>query len=171
MRVEELVGQRIREHRERLGITQEELGRRLEPLLGKPWPRQAVWAAEQGKRSFAVAELVALADVLQTRPARLITPPLSVDDIELPSGSVVQARDTRDLPLADPFLEEVRALARDVSAAVAATNASSHTAMKSAAMLSARVEDQLQRLIEDLVNDPDEITFTDDQPPDGADDG
>jgi transcriptional regulator with XRE-family HTH domain len=54
MRIEETVGERIRELRQMHGLSQAQLGDRLP----RPWPRQAVSAAEQGRRSFTVAELV-----------------------------------------------------------------------------------------------------------------
>lgn len=115
-RVEEFVGQRVRDHREQLGITQEELGRRLEPLLGKPWPRQAVWAAEQGKRAFTAAELVALASVLDTQPARLVTPPLTVDEVEMPSGETLPASSLTP-PAKMPFSEVAILAAKAVQTA------------------------------------------------------
>jgi transcriptional regulator with XRE-family HTH domain len=45
VKIEQVIGERIRELREGLGISQAELGNRL-PL---PWPRQAVSAAEKGR--------------------------------------------------------------------------------------------------------------------------
>ena len=89
MTVEEYVGQRIRERREELEMSAVEFGSRLGNLLGKPWPRQAVSAAELGKRSLGAAELVAIAQVLRTSPTYLLTPPAGVGEITMPSGVAV----------------------------------------------------------------------------------
>ena len=93
MTVEEYVGQRIRERREELDLSAVEFGSRLGHLLGKPWPRQAVSAAELGKRSLGAAELVAIAQVLRTSTTYLLTPPAGVGEITMPSGAAV----SRDL--------------------------------------------------------------------------
>lgn len=58
------VGLNLKLYREAIGISQAELGRNLEPILGVPWSRQAASAAEKGQRAFAAAELVALAKLL-----------------------------------------------------------------------------------------------------------
>ena len=64
-------------------------GSALGDLLEKPWPRQAVSAAELGKRSLGAAELVAIAQVLRTSPTYLLTPPAGVGEIAMPSGATV----------------------------------------------------------------------------------
>jgi len=58
------VGLNLKLYRKAIGMTQAELGRALGPVLGMEWSRQAASAAEQGKRSFAAAELVALSKIL-----------------------------------------------------------------------------------------------------------
>ena len=83
MRVEQIVGGHMRERREELGLTQEHVGGQLEPLLGRPWSRQAVSAAEKGDRSFAAAELVALASVLNTTVGDLLRPPVQEPEVYL----------------------------------------------------------------------------------------
>lgn len=83
MRIEEIAGQRIRQRREELGRTQEGLGKAIGERLGREWPRQAVSAAEHGKRSFTAAELVAIAHVLGTNVQQLLTPPAGIEKIEL----------------------------------------------------------------------------------------
>lgn len=83
MRVEEVVGWQIRERREALQLTQDQLGRQLAIYLGRPWSRQAVSAAEKGDRSFGAAELVALATVLHTTIGDLLRPPLQESAVEL----------------------------------------------------------------------------------------
>lgn len=65
-----------------------ELGAALELWLGKPWTRQAVWEAENGKRAFTAAELLALAAVLNVTLPQLFE---SADDLDLPSGGTMPA--------------------------------------------------------------------------------
>jgi transcriptional regulator with XRE-family HTH domain len=89
MKPEEMVGRRVAEIRERLGMTQQQLGEALGPLLGKPWPRQTVSSAEKGKRSFTAAELVALAIVLRTQANRLLLAPMELEQLEMPGGEFV----------------------------------------------------------------------------------
>jgi 8-oxo-dGTP pyrophosphatase MutT (NUDIX family)/transcriptional regulator with XRE-family HTH domain len=89
VRVEEVVGWQVREHREHLGLTQERLGRQLEPLLGRGWSRQAVSAAEKGDRSFGAAELVALAAVLHVTVGDLLRPPVQEPAVDLGGPDMV----------------------------------------------------------------------------------
>jgi transcriptional regulator with XRE-family HTH domain len=83
VRVEKVVGRQVRERREVQGLTQEQFGKQLEPLLGRPWSRQAVSAAEKGDRAFGAAELVALAVVLRTTVGDLLRPPVQDASAEL----------------------------------------------------------------------------------------
>ena len=89
MKVEQYVGQRIRDRRDELVMTQETFGREVGRWLGKPWSRSTVSVAENGKRAFTAAELVAIAHVLQTSPTYLLAPPAGVDEITMPSGATV----------------------------------------------------------------------------------
>lgn len=89
VRIEEIAGQRIRERREELGRTQEGLGKAIGERLGREWPRQAVSAAERGKRSFTAAELVAIAHALGTNVQQLLTPPPGIGEIELADGVAI----------------------------------------------------------------------------------
>jgi 8-oxo-dGTP diphosphatase len=89
VRVEEVVGGQVRERREALGLTQEQLGRQLEPLLGRPWSRQAVSAAEKGDRAFGAAELVALAAVLHATVGDLLRPPVQEAAVDLGGPDMV----------------------------------------------------------------------------------
>ena len=89
VRVEEVVGWQVRERREALGLTQEQLGRELALYLPRPWSRQAVSAAEKGERSFGAAELVALAAVLHTTAGGLLRPPLQESEVELGGAAAV----------------------------------------------------------------------------------
>lgn len=100
MQIEEIIGSRIATAREQNGITQGELGKRVGEWLGQDWSRQAVWAAEKGKRSFTAVELITLASALNVAPDYLLTPPVKVREIHMPSGVIVSREDfnTRTLP-------------------------------------------------------------------------
>jgi 8-oxo-dGTP diphosphatase len=89
LRVEQYVGQRIRVRRDELDMTQEEFGREVGRWLGKAWSRSTVSVAENGKRAFTAAELVAIAHVLQTSPTYLLAPPAGISEITMPSGATV----------------------------------------------------------------------------------
>lgn len=86
MKIEEIVGQRIRERREQLALSQAMLGKLIGEHLGRDWPRQAVSAAEKGERSFGIAEMVMLAHVLNVSIAHLVTPPAGVAAVEVAPG-------------------------------------------------------------------------------------
>lgn len=58
------MGRRIKVRRESAGLTQTVLGEAIGKALGQSWPRQAVSAAEKGRRAFTAAEVVAIADAL-----------------------------------------------------------------------------------------------------------
>lgn len=89
MRVEEIIGMRMRQRREELDRTQEELGRELGVFLGKPWSRQSVSSAEQGKRAFTAAEIYAIANCLRMTFVSLLRPPTDVAEVEMPSGETL----------------------------------------------------------------------------------
>ena len=67
-----------------------------QPLLGRPWSRQAVSAAEKGERSFGAAELVALAAVLHATVGDLLRPPVQEAAVDLGGPDMVP----RDMLLA-----------------------------------------------------------------------
>ncbi len=77
MKIEELVGAQVREKREGRGWSQQRLGDELKAILGRPWSRQAVSLAEKGQREFGVADLLALALVLEVSPISLMLPSLN----------------------------------------------------------------------------------------------
>lgn len=148
VRIEELVGQRIRDRREELNMRQEEFGRRLAPLLGKAWSRQAVSSAEQGKRAFTAAELVAIGHVLEMRPARLLRAPAWVEEVELPTGSTVPVKDMPEMPQADQYIAKLMSLVRefheasmDMSKASAELERSSKRASSAGAQFIIELED------------------------------
>ena len=90
MRIEELVGRRIKDIRESRRLTQDQLGELVGELLGgKTWARQTVSAAEHGRRAFTAAELVACSLVLGAPVDELLTPLSTEGGIELSPGVVV----------------------------------------------------------------------------------
>lgn len=103
-RAEEFVGRRIHDRREELGMTQEEFGQKLLPALGTAWSRQTVSAAEKGKRAFTAGELLAIAQVLNVRIPRLLTPPIDVMKVQFPSGITFPSRTVTEMGVADSHL-------------------------------------------------------------------
>ena len=91
MRVEEIVGRRVRDRRTELQMTQQDFGQKLAPYLGKPWSRSTVSVAENGGRAFTAAEMVAMSDALGTTAGRLLTAPAGVSSIEFPGGKEIPA--------------------------------------------------------------------------------
>ncbi|MFF2387840.1 helix-turn-helix transcriptional regulator [Agromyces sp. NPDC058104] len=73
LRIEKLVGQNMAGLRAARHWSQADFGKAIGELLGKAWTRQAVSNAEMGKRTFTVADLVAIAYVYETSPAALMT--------------------------------------------------------------------------------------------------
>lgn len=86
----QIVGYRLWRARELRGLTQEEVGRRLAPYLGKPWNRATVAAAENsfgGDRihPFDADELVAFARVFDLPVIWFLLPP--TEDVPLRSNA------------------------------------------------------------------------------------
>jgi transcriptional regulator with XRE-family HTH domain len=78
MRIEEVIGRRIRKARKLRHAdipSQAALGEKMAEYLGTPWSRQAVSYAEKGQRDFKAAELAALALSLKVPLVWLIEPP------------------------------------------------------------------------------------------------
>lgn len=69
-------------------MTQAQLGELLEPWLGRAWVKQAVSQAEQGRREFTAAELLALAAVLQQPLGYFFATPPGAEQfaLEFPGG-------------------------------------------------------------------------------------
>ncbi|WP_133061687.1 helix-turn-helix transcriptional regulator [Streptosporangium minutum] len=100
MKIEEVIGENVLRVREGLGLSQAQLGDAIADYLGRPWSRQAVSSAEKGRRAFTAAELLVLAEILKTTVYRLMTPPISVADIEMPAqGVTVKAKKVTQLTL------------------------------------------------------------------------
>jgi len=64
------------------------LGAALASFTGKAWTRQAVWDAEQGRRVFTAAELLALAGVLGVTVPQLFE---TAESVVMPSGEPLPA--------------------------------------------------------------------------------
>jgi len=86
------IAQRMREVRDKRGLTGAELAERMTGL-GVPWDRSIVANLENGRRqSVTVEELLALALILRAAPVHLIVPP---DDSDAPyqvTAAVTESR-------------------------------------------------------------------------------
>jgi len=142
VRVEEFVGRRIREVREAGGMSQEEFGRAIGPLLGKPWARQAVSNAELGNRAFTAAELVAVAAVTGVSVARLLTPPPDVAQVEMPTGQLIDRAVIADEHVpGDPVaLREIATAARSVEVAAMSAQATVDRVTRAAKTLAEQLD-------------------------------
>ncbi len=121
MSINDLVGTRIRYLRGRLKESGDRFGQRLEPYLGKPWSRQTVWEAENGKREFRIEEVFALAQAAKVTVQFFFVDPPKKTTIKWQSGSDVSATELTSL-LREPGQptsrrEEVRAARRLVKEA------------------------------------------------------
>ena len=101
----ELVGTRIKEARVSLKMSQKRLGELLEPFLGTEWAPQAVSAAEQGRRRFDAAELLALGMVLERPVSWFLSPPGSDLEVQFPGGEVLEAKEMVGSALAPDQVE------------------------------------------------------------------
>jgi transcriptional regulator with XRE-family HTH domain len=86
VRVEQAIGRQVARLRAQRQLSLADLGQALGSYLGKPWSRQAVHQAESGQRSFAAAELIALALALDTSVQALFR--AEDDQIELPGRAI-----------------------------------------------------------------------------------
>ena len=105
MKPREIVAYRIKQERERLGMTQADVAGAVSRLLGgdEKWYPQTVSDAERGKRAFAVDDLFALALTLNVPVQELVTtPPGETRDVgpyQLPGGD--------EQPSADQLVADV----------------------------------------------------------------
>jgi transcriptional regulator with XRE-family HTH domain len=90
----QLIGKNIRGLRGAAGWSQRELGKRLEPYVGR-WEKQQIYLAEQGERVFDPSELVAFALAFQVPLWRLIAP-RNEDTVELTGGRKISADQLRE---------------------------------------------------------------------------
>jgi transcriptional regulator with XRE-family HTH domain len=93
MKIEAIIGGRVREAREKLGWTQAQVGVHLFALLGEPWSPQAVSQAEKGRRDFRAADLFALAVALDRPVEWFFEPPEDEDAVDLPGSRVTWTPD------------------------------------------------------------------------------
>ena len=86
-----VIGHNAKSRREELKLTAATVGEQVGQLFGKPWPRQTVYMMESGDQAMIAAEIAALAHVLQTTPANLLTPPIEAKVVSV--GDLIVARD------------------------------------------------------------------------------
>ena len=88
----QVIGQNVKARREAAGMTAKQLGEELGKLFPKvkdgktvvkPWPTSAIYMMEAGDRSMIADEVLALASILETTPAQLVTPPIEVRAVQL----------------------------------------------------------------------------------------
>ncbi|MGC9381590.1 helix-turn-helix domain-containing protein [Streptomyces sp. MH13] len=92
MKIEEVIGANLQWIREDQEMTQTQLGEAVAEHLGRPWSRQAVSAAEKGRRAFSAADLLALALVLDVSiPSFFLLRDWFREDVELPTTTVEAA--------------------------------------------------------------------------------
>jgi len=113
MRVSEIVGYRLREARQEIGLTQAELAEHLEAFVGRRWFPQTVSSAEQGGRDFTAEELYGIAFALQRPVESFFRPPPDVETVEL-SGRTLNVRPRARRSLADEVRDARAALWRVV---------------------------------------------------------
>lgn len=78
MTIEQVIGENVARLRQQRDWNQRQLGEALELATGKRWERQAVWAAERGKRAWAAADLIGLAEVFDVAIGELMATPDAV---------------------------------------------------------------------------------------------
>jgi transcriptional regulator with XRE-family HTH domain len=76
-----LLRERIREQRERIGLTKDGLADRAR-AAGLPWSHHTVWAIESGRRNVTLGEVLLLQVFLNTTLDRLLRTDLKVVDID-----------------------------------------------------------------------------------------
>lgn len=89
--IEEVIGWNLRERRA-TKWTQPQFGQLIGTVLPKPWPAQTVSSAEKGQRAFAIAELGAIAHLLEVPMVALLNPPLPVQSVIVTGKLVLPAQ-------------------------------------------------------------------------------
>lgn len=119
MRVEEAIGRQIARLRAERRLSLAELGEALGRHLDRPWSRQAVHQAEQGRRAFTAVELTALALALDTSLPALFR--AEEESVDLPNRTVpleeyrgILLNRERDAPL--DGIEELIVALHDIGA-------------------------------------------------------
>ena len=92
--IEQIIGARVARLRVEHGMTQVELGRRLEPYTGLAWSRQNLRNAEVGNRAWSANDVLAMASVFGVSIVELFTPlPDQRGDVVTAGGAVIEAAD------------------------------------------------------------------------------
>ena len=131
MRIEEVIGERLREARVAAGFSQEEFGRFLESGQGRErgWTRQSVLNAELGRRPFGISDLIGMAVALERPVTWFVMPSKSRARIEIGPDLSLTAPRLRALFERQPLssIDEVVRLTTDVNEAAAAIEESAYT--------------------------------------------
>ncbi|MER6199810.1 helix-turn-helix transcriptional regulator [Streptomyces sp. NPDC001586] len=103
MKIEEVIGVNVARLRDGKEMSQSQLGEALSEHLGKSWSRQAVSAAEKGRRAFTAADLLGLARTLEVSVPSLflLTDWRASKSVEVAEGVAIKADEYRDLVLHD----------------------------------------------------------------------
>lgn len=92
--IEQIIGARVAHLRAEHGMTQAELGQRLEPYTGLAWSRQNVRNAEVGNRAWSANDVLAVSTVFGVSIAELFTPlPGHRGGVVSAGGAVLTASD------------------------------------------------------------------------------
>jgi transcriptional regulator with XRE-family HTH domain len=92
--IEQIIGARVARLRVEHGMTQVELGQRLEPFTGLAWSRQNLRNAEVGNRAWSANDVLAVASVFGVSIAELFTPlPEQRGHVVTAGGAVIKAAD------------------------------------------------------------------------------
>ena len=90
--IEQIIGARVARLRVEHGMTQVELGRRLEPYTGLAWSRQNLRNAEVGNRAWSANDVLAVASVFGVSIMELFTPlPDQRGGVVTAGGAVIKA--------------------------------------------------------------------------------
>lgn len=103
MEIEKVIGGNMRRIREQRGLSQTDLGAAVGQHIGRSWSRQAVSAAEQGRRSFTAADLMGLSLTLDVSVPELffLTDWRSEGRVQLGEGAEIDADAYRERILHD----------------------------------------------------------------------
>lgn len=137
MRIQDVIGQRVREARKAQKWTQERLGKELATYLPGGWKPQVVSQAESGEREFAAAEMVALALVLDKQLSWFYLPREGVEYVEVRS---------RVVPIGELRNVLIQGAAREVAAAMQSQMAQIE---KQVAVISSQVEEVAESVLSD----------------------
>ena len=89
---DEILAANLRAARARAGLDQAVIVERMRALGHTTWHRQTMGKIERGERRLLAAEVMALAWVLETTLAALMSPAREDGEVRFPAGDVVSAR-------------------------------------------------------------------------------